>query len=376
MSAGSGRAFAQLVSGLEGIVALVPRIGRSPQDPPWLHRVLRFSGRAGGPLKLWTILQHAEIVAAPLRFALRRGRPAFVFASQPLFSGVGALLLRRLCGVPYLVMAYGEELTGCAAERTWLRPRWRLLRLTLRHAAGVICTAALTRELAVRLGGIPSDRVHVFLPGVDLNELAHVPPPPPSTAAPRLLMVGRLWQTHKGFDTTIAALPRVLELVPTVELVIAGPGDPSELAAQARRLGVGERVRFVGEVERERLLQLYADCTLFVMPGRAVGGTAEGFGIVYLEAGAFGKPAIAGRAGGAVEAVIDGETGLIVDGEDVTAVADAIVRLLTEPGLAARLGAGARARVLREFDASAQGAEVARVLVAAVPEARELVGHG
>ena len=375
MSAGSGRAFAQLISRLPGVVAVVPRAGAGPDDPPWVRRVLRFSGRAGGPLKIWSLLQHAEIVLAPLRHAVRHGRPAFVFASQPLFSGVGALLLNRLLGVPYFVMAYGEELTGCAAERTWLRPRWRLLRLVLRHASAVVCTAALTRELAAGLGGVPRERIHVFRPGVDLSETGQVPAPERPAPA-QLLMVGRLWQTHKGFDTAIAALPRVLERCPDATLVIAGPGDRSALAGQAERLGVGGRVRFVGEVGRADLLRLYAECTLFLMPGRTVDGTAEGFGIVYLEAAAFGKPAIAGRAGGAVEAVVHERTGLVVDGEDVPAVSEAVIRLLTDPVLADRLGAAARARVLADFDASRQGAALARIIASTVPQARGLVSGG
>jgi phosphatidylinositol alpha-1,6-mannosyltransferase len=368
MSAGSGRAFAQLVAGLPGITALVPRIGASPSDPPWVRRVLRFSGRSGGPLKLHTALQHLEIVLAPIRHARTAGPPAFTFTSQPLFSGIGALLLQITRGVPYLLMIHGEELTGCAAERTWFRPRRRLLDLALRHAAAIVCNADHTRELAV-LAGIAPSRLHVIRPGLDLDEFTD---PDGGSFRPQpgmLLMVGRLWQAHKGFDTAIAALPRVLDRCPHASLMIVGPGDPAPLRALARTHGVEGRVRFEGEVARSRLLELYRECTVFVMPGRTVDGTAEGFGLVYLEAAAFGRPAVAGRAGGAGEAVLDGETGLVVDGEDVTAVAEAVIVLLEDPAYADRLGRAARERVFRDFDSSAQRRALRRVIAAAVPEA-------
>jgi phosphatidyl-myo-inositol dimannoside synthase len=98
------------------------------------------------------------------------------------------------------------------------------------------------------------------------------------------------------------------------------------------------------------------------MAGRTVGSTAEGFGIVYLEAARFGKPAVAGRAGGAPEAVVDGETGILVDGESPAEVAAAVTRLLTDQQLTERLGRCGRERVLREFDGHRQHQQFATVV--------------
>ena len=108
-----------------------------------------------------------------------------------------------------------------------------------------------------------------------------------------------------------------------------------------------DAVRFLGAVddaERDRWLR---SADVFAMPSRLpnAGLAGEGFGIVYLEAAAYGKPVVAGNVAGALDAVLDGETGLLVDPTDPRAVADALTRLLREPELAARLGRAAQARV-------------------------------
>ena len=167
-----------------------------------------------------------------------------------------------------------------------------------------------------------------------------------------LLTVGRQsrLQRYKGIDTTLRALPAVLRQVPGAAYLVVGPpaDDAEYLRGVAAAGGVADHVRFVGEVEPAALPDYYAACDLFVMPTRteatARGLLAEGFGMVFLEAAAAGRPAIAGRAGGAPEAVVDGVTGLVVDPDDPGAVADAIVRLLTDRPLAERLGTQARAR--------------------------------
>ena len=118
----------------------------------------------------------------------------------------------------------------------------------------------------------------------------------------------------------------------------------------ARALGVSDAVTFTGpanDVERDEWLRR---ATLLAMPSRLPGGdlAGEGYGIVYLEAGAFGKPVVAANVAGALDAVVDGETGLLVDPTDSAAVAGAITKLLLDSDLAARLGqaGAARARTL------------------------------
>jgi phosphatidylinositol alpha-1,6-mannosyltransferase len=140
--------------------------------------------------------------------------------------------------------------------------------------------------------------------------------------------------------------------VPDVRWVVIGEGSlRPALEELARGVGLGgESVRFLGAVsneERERWLRRAA---VLAMPSRVPAGgyAGEGFGISFLEAGAYGKPVLAGNVGGALDAVLDGVTGLLVDPTDPVAVAGGLVRLLTDRELAERLG-GAGAKRSREF---------------------------
>lgn len=373
MANGSGYAMKALIDGLPNIVAVVPRV---PQDGganhPWVIPRLRFSGRAGGPFKVFSALQHLEILSAPLRWCLRsrRRRPSLIVCNQPLFSGVSGLLARRLFGIPYIVLGLGEEFTTIARDRKPFQVRRRLLRHTLRHASVVVCISRNTRRLVAELYDIPPGNLEVIYPSVDVAELSAIPDASAVAAFRKtltgrehvLLTVGRLAEAHKGFDTAIEALPAILREVPDTTLLIAGPGSQERLTELAHRLGVQDHVRFLGLVERTHLLMLYAACDVFLLPGREVDGSAEGFGIVFLEAAFAGKPVIGGRQGGVPEAVADGETGLLVDGASVAEVAEAAVRLLRDPICAQRLGASGRRRVMEQFDGRAQRESFARIV--------------
>ena len=134
---------------------------------------------------------------------------------------------------------------------------------------------------------------------------------------------------------------------PEVKYRIIGEGPQQlELKSLAAELGLSASVEFQGRVSDEELRQAIADCTVFAMPSRELPGDAEGFGIVFLEAAALGKPSIAGRSGGISDAVIHEETGLLVNPNDPADVAGAVLRLLKDPALASTLGANARRRVL------------------------------
>jgi phosphatidylinositol alpha-1,6-mannosyltransferase len=372
MPAGTGRALRGMLGDRADTVVLAPREAdpRASGGAVVLPR-LRFAHRARGPLKLYSLLQHAEIVAAPVVWCARRRvreRPRALVCIQPLFAGVGGLLVRRWFGIPYIVVAYGEELTTWLADPAPFRLRLRLMRAVLHGAAAVIVTSAKTRLMAEELHAVPGDRLHIIYPAIDTSEPAVAPADAAALrhqltgGGPMLLMVGRLAERHKGFDTAIGAMPAVLAEVPTARLVIAGPGDQEHLRALARAAGVASAVTFLGHVDGDLLPRLFAACDLFLLPGREVEGSAEGFGVVFLEAALAGKPVIGGRAGGVPEAVADGESGVLVDGHSTVAVARAAVRLLCDRGYAADLGARGRARVVREFDGRRQHAQLDAVI--------------
>ena len=167
-----------------------------------------------------------------------------------------------------------------------------------------------------------------------------------------ILSVSRLVE-RKGQDQVIRALPSVLVKVPQAEYWIVGEGPmrPS-LERLAQELGLEEKVQFLGVLNSEQLVPMYNQCDVFAMPSKECqdSGHVEGFGIVFLEANACGKPVIGGRSGGMPEAIEEGKSGLLVDPENSRELADALTRLLTDSTLAAELGAYGRQRVLTQLN--------------------------
>jgi len=184
---------------------------------------------------------------------------------------------------------------------------------------------------------------------------------------PVVLCVSRL-VPRKGQDTLIRAMPVVTRLVPDAALLIAGEGPDrprlEALAAQA----TAHSVIFAGEVPDAELPAHYAAADIFAMPCRSrFGGLeVEGFGIVFLEAASTGCAVVAGRSGGAAEAMVDDVTGLLVEGREPKAVALAIARLLLDAGLRERMGAAGRARVEHEFTWDRRAEQLIEILTKAV----------
>jgi phosphatidyl-myo-inositol dimannoside synthase len=158
---------------------------------------------------------------------------------------------------------------------------------------------------------------------------------------------------RKGQDTLIKAWPAVRAEVPGNPLLMLVGDGPYKTSLQrlATRLGVSDSVLFTGPVAREDLPAWYDAGTIFAMPCRTrrAGLDVEGLGIVYLEAAATGLPVIGGDSGGAPDAVLDGETGYVVPGTDVRALADRLAELLSDPAGAMAMGEKGRAWIDREW---------------------------
>jgi phosphatidylinositol alpha-1,6-mannosyltransferase len=209
----------------------------------------------------------------------------------------------------------------------------------------VVAVSGYTAELAVGLGATPA-RLAVIPPGVDFNPL----PSALRLRRPTVLTVSRIADRYKGHDVMVRALPLVRARVPDAQWVVVGDGplraDIERLAAEH---GVAEAIRFCGAVDNAARDRWLSRAHVFAMPSRVSDDrrTGEGFGIVYLEAGVHGLPVVAGRAGGALDAVVDGETGVLVDPTDHVQVAGALSDLLTNCERAARMGAAGRERARR-----------------------------
>lgn len=162
---------------------------------------------------------------------------------------------------------------------------------------------------------------------------------------PVVLSAGRM-VPKKGFDTALRALKLVREKIPDVLLLLAGSGpESSSLRQLTRDLDLESNVRFLGDLSQDQLRRYYTLADVFMMVGREIPDDVEGFGLVYLEANACGTPVIGARVGGVLDAIEDGQTGLLVPPENPDAAAAATIKLLTHPDLATTLGEHGRRRV-------------------------------
>jgi phosphatidylinositol alpha-1,6-mannosyltransferase len=274
--------------------------------------------------------------------ALRGGAPHAVICDS--WKSVEAL---PECAAPLLVLAHGMEFPPAPSPRKAARMARALGRATA-VAANSRDTAGL---VAPHAGAVP---VAVVNPPI-------APQPAPDAAAdaaaaalvaghgPVVLSLARL-EPRKGIDMVIRALPALAAAHPGVLHLVAGSGpDAPRLRGLAESLGVAQRVRFLGRVEEGMKAALFRHADLFAMPARREGASVEGFGIVYLEAAWHGVPALAGRAGGAADAVAEGETGALCEAADPAAVEAALLALLADDAGRRAMGARAAARVRADF---------------------------
>lgn len=245
---------------------------------------------------------------------------------------------------PVLVHTHGFEVA-------WAR--LPVLRTALRSIVGasaaVTVVSEFTRRFIERVAPQP-EKIHMLKTGVDLERFS---PAVDATAVrklhgldarPVVSCVSRL-VGRKGQDRLIEAMPLVRAEIPDAAVLITGRGPArAHLEDLARRHGVMEHVRFAGEVAEEDLPAHYAAGDVFAMPCRSrYGGLeVEGLGLVYLEAQACGRAAITGDSGGAPEAVIAGETGAVVPGNDLAGLAGAIREILSDPARIRSMGEAGR----------------------------------
>ncbi|SEL20777.1 glycosyltransferase family 4 protein [Nonomuraea pusilla] len=250
----------------------------------------------------------------------------------------------RAAGARRIVMlTHGHEASWASAP---------LFRSALRRiGAGADVVTYLGEYTRARLtAAIPPAKLVRLAPGVDVEQFH----PGAAKAAlglagrPVVVCVSRL-VPRKGQDQLIRAWPRVLRAVPDAVLLFVGGGP---YRGTLERMAAGqESIRFAGTVPAASLPGHYAAADVFAMPCRTRwnGVDVEGLGIVFLEASATGLPVVAGASGGAPDAVRHGETGLVVDGEDVEEIAQALADLLGDPERARKMGAAGRDWVTREW---------------------------
>jgi len=256
-----------------------------------------------------------------------------IHAFRALPEGLVAWVVARLTFRPVVIYAHGEELT------TWGRGgKYKAMRFALRHADMVIANSDHTRDTLRKIGVdvarisliYPGVDVAVFRPGLDttgLRERLGIPPD-----ARLIFSVGRL-SRRKGFDQVIRAIPRLRADGVNVNYVLAGIGEDWDyLDGLIREQKLQGIVHMIGKASDEDLPRWLNACDVFAMPNREIAGDNEGFGMVFIEAAACGKPSLAGKAGGTGAAVMDGQTGMRVNGDRLDDIVSALAHMIGAAG--------------------------------------------
>jgi phosphatidylinositol alpha-1,6-mannosyltransferase len=278
----------------------------------------------------------------------RSGSQVVLFGDAMPLAALGPGVARA--GTPYLVAAHGFDywLSLVPGAHAWMH------RVTSRAArVPVMCSEFIARVVRT---AVPADvPVSVLYPGADIQTFR---PDLPTldilerhgvSDRPLVVCVSRL-VPRKGQDVLIASMAEIRRRVPDATLLVVGDGPYRErLEALASSAPRGSVV-FTGQVSEEDLPRYYRAGHVFAMPcrSRAAGLEVEGWGNVFIEAAACARPVVVGDSGGARESLVDGETGILVNGSRRGEVADAVACLLEDPARAEAMGAAGRARVERD----------------------------
>ncbi len=311
----------------------------SLNDSPELHR-MTVSGREF----VFTGCARAkgQFAMATLKAARRKAK--LVLAAHPNLAPVARLLRFVAPRMKSIVCTHGVEVWD---------PLPRMRRRALQKASLVLAPSQYTADHVKTDQGVLAERMRVLPWALDPQFEALVAGSA-KTGVPQgfpkgrvILTVGR-WlasERYKGMDTLITALPKLLTRWPELQLVAVGDGDDRNwLEDLAEECGVNMHVHFLSGLSYAQLAACYSACEIFALPSRG-----EGFGLVYLEAMACGKPVIGGAHGGAPEVIEDGKTGYLVQHGDAVQLATSIETLLANPEIAREMGRRGKERVEHEF---------------------------
>jgi glycosyltransferase involved in cell wall biosynthesis len=292
-------------------------------------------------VQLFPRLHYIPCSRSHLRFLIQAlwtlfERPKVIIVGHPNFAHLG-WILARLSGAKLTVFMYGID--------AWT-PLPLIRRFGLRRADHWVAISQFTAQRAAAANGLPGNRIRILHNCFD-PELKTIHTKTWHNTQRSILTVARmsLAEQYKGHDQVIRAMPALLRQFPDLVYQIVGDGDGrAAIEALAQAEGVAQAVQFQGTVSDEELAQSYAEADIFVMPSRA-----EGFGFVFLEAMAYGKPVVAGNVDATVEVVRHGKTGLLVNPCSTTEITAAIMLLLSDNELRYQMGSAAKAVVATDF---------------------------
>jgi phosphatidyl-myo-inositol dimannoside synthase len=333
--------------------------GALEHDSGFPHRVVRWPSRSMYPT--------GGVLEAVLEL-IDEDRPDIVLFGAAVPLAMLGRAIEKRTGVPYAAFTHGVEVWAGQVPVTRT-----LLGRVGKHARLMTGPSRWTVDLLRTLVDA-GPRIEVLPAGVDVENFHPEVSDSPVRDRhglgdePVICCVSRL-TLRKGQDQVIRAMPGILAEEPDARFLVVGGGpDLERLQGLARRKRVEPRVTFAGEVSYRELPAYFRAGQVFAMPCRTrkLGLEVEALGAVFLQASAVGRPCVAGDSGGAPEAVLDGETGLVVDGTDADHVGEAIVRLLRDPEGAAKLGARGAEWVRRELTWDALSARLRGLLLDAL----------
>jgi glycosyltransferase involved in cell wall biosynthesis len=250
-------------------------------------------------------------------------KPDLVITTHLNFA-VAGYWLKRLNGTPYWAVAHGID--------AWDIKNQALI-TALHHADKILCVSHFTRDKLLKQQNLDPDKVSILFNTFDSERFQISSKPAhlltkynlkPDT--PIILTVARLakQEAYKGYDSILNALPRIRESIPNIHYILVGKGnDQPRIEKLISQLGLQDCVTLAGFIPDEELPDYYNLCDVFAMASKK-----EGFGIVYLESLASGKPTIGGNQDGALDALCHGELGALVNPDDREAIAQTLIQVL------------------------------------------------
>ena len=364
---GIGRYCATLAKGLIGlgheVLVFIPRqINGAESAVPGAE--VRCVPRYQGPLRHF-------IDAYRLYQVAQFYDPDYVLATHSFsFTPVGSLSF--VYNLRYALAIIGSDVQHYAAAKgaTGVLRRF-LFQRALRQAKALICISRYSGELLRAVLPIPPNKLCTVYMGLDEQRFIQSDEERVKFLREKLglegktilLTVARL-VPRKGYDQMLKALRRIVSTYPDIHYLIVGRGpDEARLRRMVRNLELVPNVTFAGYVPEEELNNYYDLADIYVMPSRQEGEEVEGFGLAFIEASARGVPVIGGRHGGVPEAILDGQTGYLVDPLNPDEIAKRVVELIEDPSLRQKLGEQGRKRVLEYFTARRMAQETIAVFM-------------
>lgn len=267
--------------------------------------------------------------------------------------GLPVLLFSLFFRIPYVVLCHAGHLPISSVSKINKISTYTLLR----NANLLLANSKYTLQLLIGRG-FSDTKIRVLTPGVDTDYFAPISDENKvkilrskygANEMPLILNIGRL-VPKKNQVRIVKAIAKLRERGIFAKCIIAGNGpEQDNLQKHIEELGIGDRVSLIGYAGREKVRELFQIVDIVVLPSIIDNDDHESFGIVAIESAACGKPVIVGSLGGQPETVIPGETGFVIDGDDVNAIEETIKKLIEDKDMAKKFGETGRKRAVEEF---------------------------